>query len=58
MLGDKTAFSRTVHIGNTLSVLLLAQSQMLQPEQEEKELGGTNDTALHAFFLCPGNLLD
>lgn len=39
------------HIGNFLSLLLLAQSQMLQPEYEEKELGDTNDVALHAFGL-------
>lgn len=45
--------ARTAHIGNALSVLLLAQSQMLQPEEEGKELG---DTALHAFCLMSRKL--
>ncbi len=39
--------AQTAHIGNSLSVLLLAEFQMLQPEHEGKELGDMNDVALY-----------
>lgn len=47
---------RTLCIGNSLSLLLLAQSQMLQPEHEGMELGDTNNAALHAFDLISREL--
>lgn len=48
--------ARTARIGNSLSVLLLAQSQMLQPEQEGKELSDMNDAALQTFGLLSREL--
>ncbi|MEQ2218524.1 hypothetical protein XENOCAPTIV_004409, partial [Xenoophorus captivus] len=41
--------ARMARIGNSLSVLLLAQSQMLQPGMAGASLGDTNDAALQAF---------
>lgn len=40
----------------SLSVFLLAQSQMLQQKYEGKELGDTNNSALHAFGLMSAEL--
>ena len=37
-------------------MIILAQSQMLQPEHEGRELGDTNDEALQAFGLMSGEL--
>ena len=37
-------------------MIILAQSQMLQPEHEGRELGDTNDAALQAFGLMSGEL--
>ena len=48
--------TRMARIGNTLSVPLLAQAQMLQPEHEGRELGETNEVALEAFGLMSGEL--
>ncbi|XP_061590737.1 uncharacterized protein LOC133456285 [Cololabis saira] len=50
------AAGRMARIGNSLSVLLLAQSQMLQSEHEGGELGDTNDAALQAFGLMTREL--
>ena len=48
--------ARMARIRTSLSVLLLAQSQMLQPEHEGSELGDTNNWALHALCLMSGKL--
>lgn len=48
------------HIANSLSVLLLATSQVLQPEQKGKELGDTNSVTVNAFdslLSGPGRLI-
>ncbi|MEQ2228856.1 hypothetical protein ILYODFUR_012895 [Ilyodon furcidens] len=43
-------------IGNSLSMLLLAQSQMLQPGMAGAALGDTNNAALQAFGLMSKEL--
>ncbi|MEQ2224438.1 hypothetical protein ILYODFUR_007420, partial [Ilyodon furcidens] len=48
--------ARMARIGNSLSVLLLAQSQMLQPGMAGAALGDTNDAALQAFGLMSREL--
>ncbi|MEQ2180119.1 hypothetical protein GOODEAATRI_032420, partial [Goodea atripinnis] len=48
--------ARMARIGNSLSVLLLAQSQMLQPGIAGASLGDTNDAALQAFGLMSREL--
>lgn len=50
------AAARMARMGNSLSVLLLAQSQMLQPQHDGRELGDVNDAALQAFGLMTREL--
>ncbi|MEQ2164597.1 hypothetical protein GOODEAATRI_008295, partial [Goodea atripinnis] len=52
----RQAYDIAAHIGNSLFVLLLAQSQILLPEMAGGVFGNTNDAALQGFGLMSWEL--
>ncbi|KAJ8333892.1 hypothetical protein SKAU_G00412110 [Synaphobranchus kaupii] len=53
------AYDTAVHmarLGNSLSVLMLAQAQMLQPHPVDSSIGDLNDASLQAFALMSREL--